>query len=455
MKNKINILLFLVWIAVVLVAAFNHEIWRDEAQVWCIVRDLGFLDIFETVRVDGHPLLWYLLVLPFAKLGMPVESMMFISILSVGLGVALLLWKAPLTIFEKTIVVLSSGMVYYLPVVARNYALIPLFLFLIAHYYDKRGEHPYKYSLSLILLSQTHVLMLGLCSVLFVFYLIERIKDEKCVPAIVMLCINFVILLFYLLISYMSNSVVQAYSMKTTSMPTILYMFAYIYFKQSYVNVFLFNFFIFYGVMISFAMGLFKQDKKIFVCFISGFLYIFFIYTKVWFGGIQYQKAYLLLLVMLFCYWIIKEKTKLLKCSFAVLFVISCLISINVVNEEVKYNFSASKQLANYVKENIPDKDFKFLGYGFTISPISAYLPDRNFYYYNFLNEGYKLITYTDFRNLNAVDDKLLVPDTRYYIAQKEVALSKKNGYNLVYSTDEYVISHKTQAEVYRIYEKI
>ena len=222
-----------------------------------------------------------------------------------------------------------------------------------------------------------------------------------------------------------------------------------------YVNIFLFNFIIFYGVMISYGLALFKQDKKIFAFFITSFLYIFFIHAKVWFGGVQYQKAYLLLLVMLFCYWIVKEKTKLIKYSFSVLFIISCLISINAVKDEVKYNFSASKQLANYIKENIPDKDFKFLGYGFTISPISAYLPDRNFYYYNFLNEGYKLITYTDFRNLNAVDDELLVPDTRYYIAQKEVALSKKNGYKLIYSTDEEVISHKTQAEVYRIYEKI
>ena len=240
--KKYNLFLFLVWLAVVFVAAFNHEFWRDETQVWCIVRDLGLWDIFETVRVDGHPLLWYLLILPFAKLGLPVESMMFVSILFVGLGVAFLLWKSPLSIFEKTIVVLSSGMVYYLPVVARNYALIPLFLFLIAHYYDKRGEHPYKYSLSLILLSQTHVLMLGLCSVLFIFYLIEKIKDEKCLPAIVMLCVNFTILFVYLLISYMSNSVVQAYSIKTTNILTILYMFAYIFFKQSYVNIFLFNF---------------------------------------------------------------------------------------------------------------------------------------------------------------------------------------------------------------------
>ena len=79
MKNKTNIFIFIVWFAISLFAIFHHEMWRDETQVWCIVRDLNLPEIFQTTRIEGHPMLWYLLVLPFAKLGLAVESIQIIS----------------------------------------------------------------------------------------------------------------------------------------------------------------------------------------------------------------------------------------------------------------------------------------------------------------------------------------------------------------------------------------
>jgi len=45
-------------------AIFHHEIWRDEAQVWCIVRNVNLSEIFQITKIEGHPMLWYLLVLP-------------------------------------------------------------------------------------------------------------------------------------------------------------------------------------------------------------------------------------------------------------------------------------------------------------------------------------------------------------------------------------------------------
>jgi len=36
----------------------RHEIWRDEAQAWLIVRDVGSLgELFHVLRYEGHPAL--------------------------------------------------------------------------------------------------------------------------------------------------------------------------------------------------------------------------------------------------------------------------------------------------------------------------------------------------------------------------------------------------------------
>ena len=58
----------------------HHEIWRDEAQVWLVVRDLNLFGIIDHVRIEGHPLLWYFIVMLPAKLKLPVFSMQVLSL---------------------------------------------------------------------------------------------------------------------------------------------------------------------------------------------------------------------------------------------------------------------------------------------------------------------------------------------------------------------------------------
>ena len=67
LKDKFNLILFVLYFVIALISVFHHEIWRDEAQVWLVARDLNLWGIIDHVRNEGHPLLWFYLVLPFAK----------------------------------------------------------------------------------------------------------------------------------------------------------------------------------------------------------------------------------------------------------------------------------------------------------------------------------------------------------------------------------------------------
>ena len=387
--KKYNIFLILFWLIIVCFTSMHHEIWRDEAQVWCIVRDLNVFEAFQTARVEGHPFLWYFLVMPFAKMGLPVASMQIIGLLLVFAAVVLFVNKAPFSAFQKTIVVLSAGMLYYLPVVVRNYALIPLLIFLLAYLYEKRDEKPYLYSLLIVLLSHTHLYMLGFCGVLFLLFAFEQIKkkDLKNLIPIVLLALNF--LMIFLLFNNTQN---ENYALDDTvkthfSLVSLLLIIAKILFyhlaKFSDFTMKYFDYislFLFYPFIVLIFYSLLKNDKKVAIICSCSIGFILFVFTQVYFNGILYQKIFLIFLILIFGIWILKEKTKLLIYSFNILFFISILVSPFVVIDEIKYNFSGGKQLAMYIQENYHDENtFITVGNPFLFSTISAYLPDKNF----------------------------------------------------------------------------
>ncbi len=450
MKNNVNILIFILWCVLALVGLFHHELWRDETQVWCLVRDMNFVDLFAATRIEGHPMLWYLLVFPFAKLGLPVESMQVLSFALVGCAVAIMLWKSPFSNLEKFLVSLSAGMVYFLPVIARNYALIPLALFLIAYFYPRRSEVPYKYAFSLILLSQTHSLVFAFSGLLFIFFTIEKLKEKRHFIPLILLFINFFVLFCIFCIAGTENHVIRFYNQNAPALGVFLQKFCSIYFEPIFKNFKILNIIIFYGSLSIFACELFKQDKKIFSLFVVNLLYIYSVFLKVWFGGILYQKAFILLLFIVFCYWVAGKGSKALKVVFIILFSISSLLSIPNVLDEIRYQFSGSKQIATYIKENLQDKEYKFLGYPYTISPISAYLPDRRFH----SNEQMGYVTYYDFRYRRTAND-IEKSNAKYFIVQRNISIISNDNFKEIFATDNKILGPRKEAEVYKIYEKI
>lgn len=452
MKNRANILIFVMWFAISLFALFHHEIWRDEAQVWCLVRDLNFVDIYNATRVEGHPMLWYLLIMPFAKFGLPVESMQIISFVLVAASILFLLFKSPFTTLQKTLISLSAGMTYFLPAIARNYALIPLFIFLLANLYPKRSEKPWAYSLLLVFLSQTHVLMLVFCIMLFLMFALEKIKEKKDLPQLFLLFTNFVFLFFSFYRSTSDNIALVGYKDLERTFGELIFGFSYNFFGPYFANSMQFSCVLFYGILVLISYFFFKNDKKVFLIFLSSFLYMFYIFTDVWFSGSPYQKLFLLILILIFCMWVFEKKNiKWLKVSFNTLLAISVMYSFPAIYNEYKYNFSGAKQLVNYVKENLNnEKEFIVVGYPHVISPVSAYLPEKKFY----SQKEKRYITYFHFES--GLGNKIQEPkDIKYYIVQEKSYLFKEFGYNLIYQTDDFIIGPRVEAEAYKIYEKI
>ena len=82
---------------------FGHELWRDEANVWLLARDTTLLQLFGEIKYQGHPCLWYLMVMPFAKLGFPFSFISIMSFAVMTAAAALFTLKAPFSPAAKEI----------------------------------------------------------------------------------------------------------------------------------------------------------------------------------------------------------------------------------------------------------------------------------------------------------------------------------------------------------------
>ena len=168
-------ILFL-YTALNLVLLFHHENWRDEAQAWQIVKYLSVPEIFAQLKYEGHPFLWYLVLLPFAKLGMPFAGMGLISLACMVAAVWVILKKAPFSLPVKIVLIFGSSFVYFYPVISRSYCLIPPLLAWLAVLYPDRQDKPILYGGVLALLTQTHIYMLGITFLLSAFWLLEILE---------------------------------------------------------------------------------------------------------------------------------------------------------------------------------------------------------------------------------------------------------------------------------------
>lgn len=177
MKNWIRnhkvLLVFTIYAGITFSLLFLHENWRDEAQAWLIARDCGLPELIDAIKYEGHFLLWFFILMPFAKSGFPYITTNIISWLITCLSVWLILRKAPFAFYKRVLLVFTFPLLYLYPVISRCYCLIPLAIVLMSINYKDRKEEPFRYLLSIVLLLNTHIIMAGMVIVVCIDYLIE------------------------------------------------------------------------------------------------------------------------------------------------------------------------------------------------------------------------------------------------------------------------------------------
>ncbi len=177
-KNSNNTILMGVFVGYPIfngILLIRHELWRDEANVWLMARELSPLQLFREIKYQGHPCLWYLLVMPFAKMGFPFRIIGILSLSAMSVAAGLFLRKAPFGAFVKAVCVFSPIFTYFYADIARNYCLIALLLMLLAWNYPGRNEKSIRYGIFLGLLVQSDTIAIAPAGMISLMWMWENI----------------------------------------------------------------------------------------------------------------------------------------------------------------------------------------------------------------------------------------------------------------------------------------
>jgi len=178
-RSRANLLwcsaIFAAWAAIVVVAELHHEFWRDEVRALTLALDADSLfSIPAIIHGEGHPALWYLLLRTSYDILGTKAVLPLLNLITAAAAVIIFLWRAPFSLWWKALFILSAIAAYEYSVMARNYSIVMLLMFVYAAVYTARKRSPLWLVLILFLLTQTHII----ATLLIPFYLFIWFSDS-------------------------------------------------------------------------------------------------------------------------------------------------------------------------------------------------------------------------------------------------------------------------------------
>lgn len=168
------------FLAVQIILAGQHEMWRDELQAWMLARDSASLtELLQNLRYEGHPALWHLLLMPLTRLFDGPEAMQVLHVLVATGTVYLVMRHAPFSLAARVLLSLSYFLFYEYAQVARNYAPGVFLAFAFCALFPARGRHVLALAALLFLLAQTSVFGTFLAAALGAALLTEALLARR------------------------------------------------------------------------------------------------------------------------------------------------------------------------------------------------------------------------------------------------------------------------------------
>ena len=166
-KNKILILVFILWSAIAAYLVCHHAMWRDEVRNFMI--GIGATSQIHLIG-NPHPFLTYKIEQIFYWILGSYWALPLSSLLISFFTVIIILFFSPFNIKTKSLMLFGYPLLYEYTVMDRNYGISALLLMLLAYFFSNKN---YKYIYSgpiLFLLANTNVhsaLIVGVLSVLW------------------------------------------------------------------------------------------------------------------------------------------------------------------------------------------------------------------------------------------------------------------------------------------------
>nr|WP_198648306.1 hypothetical protein [Cyanothece sp. BG0011] len=178
-NNSFEIGLIVIFAIITLVGILNHAMWRDELNGWLIARDsYSFIDFFENIKYEGHPLIWYIFLWILNQLTANPIAMQLLHWLIAVATIALFIVFSPFTKTQKALFSFGYLPIYEYSLISRNYGIGVLSIFLFCACFNTRHKSYIPLGFILAMMANTNayclLISLGLGLTLTIEYLFSH-----------------------------------------------------------------------------------------------------------------------------------------------------------------------------------------------------------------------------------------------------------------------------------------
>lgn len=415
MSSRKIIFLFSVWTVygiVSFLSFYYHEPSHDEAQYWIVARDMNLSELLAFCKFSGHPFLWFIILMPFAKTGFSFSTAGFIHWVFMLIASSVFIFRSHFPIFLKIFFCFSYYMIYHYVADIRDYNLTAILLFLIASVYPFRFKKKMLFVFLVSLLFNSNIHTFGAASALMITYLFEawnkKILNKVQIPLCVM-GIGGRWLVYQLFPSddmgfntTIRHSIFPSFNLDSIWNILMSVQNAFVpilpRFEELKVALLFFLFFLLLLVAVS--------DKKPVLFFLlASFLWAFYLFVTRYPGEWRHQG--LLLIFVIFSLWIYhyypKAQNFLPKASPKIItpqlarqvfnffigfcLFISAIFGLRTVEKEVLGAFSGAREAGIFISDNIPEKEIACYP-SFHATAVAPYIPDIKLWFVDRLEYG-------------------------------------------------------------------
>lgn len=432
-KKRTFIIVFILYIVLLSVVAYFHEPWFDEAQAWQISRCASLSDIlFKIPHYEGHPPLWHLILLPFAKTGMPYEfSLAFVNIAFSAAAVWIIMFKTKLPDLMRLMLPFTYFFFYQYGVISRPYSVMAFALMLCAVFYREKNAKPLRMVLSLALLCLSSAYGLAIAAGICVVWLIEewngknifafikafvKTKTFFCLFGLLVLAV----LIFMPIIPYKDAFGVNTLGRNKNIIGNLCYTLFILPYDITVGNFFCFDaehldfkfdpmfpLYLIISLSVVAIMYLFSKKHN---C--TRMIYLQFVYIPIIFSAALMFAHHIGIATMFLVFWLCicfdTEKPVLnlgkydtaLHCIFtaaACLFILVQIFwtaSASVI--DIKHNYSSGREIAEYITENNLEDSRLMSAWLITAGPNCSAENDERYYNFNSSSTGTTVLPYFD-----------------------------------------------------------
>lgn len=343
-KKIVPFLSIIFFLVITLPLVIEHIPHFDEVTAWHIARYINPINFIHICGDEGHGIIWYLLLKPFATFDLFYPYPMLIINFLACFSAILFMWKkAPFDNIVKILFTFSFTTLYYYAVVARCYSIGILGLFLLAHFYKQSINRPILFSnLIGLTLNTSAMAMIGAnaFTILFLFDIFKNKATLGKVKIIKIFSILFCYYMFFFLPIFMQGSQ-RVFHRSVKSFDWFFEQFSQFFLPQSN---FLFPFALI-GILIYFLF--YKRNNKslffLYYTFIALFLFVIFI-----FDGELYHRFFYFIFIIL-AVWL---KSYNIQKNTILLYILLGLLFFTPYNIARNYGDKAIPSIASYMKQN-------------------------------------------------------------------------------------------------------